>query len=145
MSVARRPDCVWNAGAQLGEGPLWVPGEQALYWVDIKAPAMHRLDPRSGERRSWSVPVQVGSIARRATGGFVAGTKAGFAFVDMAREEVTPIANPEADQPGNRFNDGKCDGAGRFWAGTMDDALHDATGWLYCLDAILQWRRADGP
>lgn len=143
--MARPPDCVWNAGARLGEGPLWVPAEQALYWVDIKAPAVHRLDSRSGERRSWSVPVQIGCIAKRTGGGFVAGTKAGFAFVDLDRNAVVPIANPEPDRPGNRFNDGKCDAAGRFWAGTMDDAEREATGWLYCLDPELQWRRTDGP
>jgi sugar lactone lactonase YvrE len=89
--------------------------------------------------------VQVSCIAKRAAGGFVAGTKSGFAFLDFEREAVTAIANPEPDRPGNRFNDGKCDAAGRFWAGTMDDAERDATGWLYCLDAGLLWRRADGP
>lgn len=143
--MARHPDCVWNAGARLGEGPLWVPVEQALYWVDIKAPAVHRLEPGNGERRTWAMPVEIGCIAKRRAGGFVAGTKTGFAYVDLEHDRVTPIANPEPEHPGNRFNDGKCDAAGRFWAGTMDDAEREATGWLYCLDAGLQWRRTDGP
>ncbi len=139
------PDCVWDAHALLGEGPLWVAGERSLYWVDIKAPAIHRLDPVGGRRRTWPMPVEVGCIAKRRSGGFIAGTRTGFAYVDLGRESVTVIANPEPDRTGNRFNDGKCDAAGRFWAGTMDDSLRESTGWLYCLDAGLDWRRADGP
>ena len=139
------PECLWDARARLGEGPLWVVAEQSLYWVDIKAPAIHRLDPVGGKRRTWPMPVEVGSIAKRRNGGFVAGTRTGFAYLDLDRGRVTPIANPEPERTGNRFNDGKCDAAGRFWAGSMDDSLQAPTGWLYCLDAELRWRRTDGP
>ena len=47
---------------------------------------------------------------------------------------MTPIVDPEPDQPGNRFNDGKCDRCGRLFAGTMDDAEVACTGTLYRLD-----------
>lgn len=143
MSAAIR--CVWPAGALLGEGPFWHPLERKLYWVDIKGPAIHAFDPRTGGRQTWPMPEQLGCIAPRRDGGFVAGLKSGFAFVDLERGTIERIGNPEPDRPDNRFNDGKCDGAGRFWAGTMDDTLQQASGWLYCLDANRRWQRRDGP
>jgi sugar lactone lactonase YvrE len=140
MNPAR---CVWPAGALLGEGPVWIEAEQSLYWVDVKAPAVHRFVPESGERRSWPMPEQIGSLVPRRGGGFVAGMKSGFAFVDLEANRIDYIANPEADLPGNRFNDGKCDAHGRFWAGTMDDGEQLATGALYRLDPDRSWRRMD--
>ena len=143
--MSEEPRCVWPAGAVLGEGPLWHPREQRLYWVDIKGPAVHAFDPASNARQSWPMAEQIGCIAPRRGGGFVAGLKSGFAFLDLDRASVEPIGDPEPDQPGNRFNDGKCDGAGRFWAGTMDDQVQQPSGWLYCLDADRTWTRRDGP
>ena len=138
-------DCVWPAGATLGEGPLWHQREKRLYWVDIKGPAVHAFDPATGTRRSWPMPERIGCIAPRRGGGFVAGLKSDFAFLDLDRGTVERIGKPEPDCPDNRFNDGKCDGAGRFWAGTMDDLLTRPTGWLYCLAADGSWQRRDGP
>jgi sugar lactone lactonase YvrE len=135
--------CIWAAGALLGEGPVWLEDEQALYWVDVKAPAVHRYVPVTGERRSWPMPEPIGSLVPRRRGGFIAGMKSGLAFIDLEGRWVEHIANPEADRPGNRFNDGKADAQGRFWAGTMDDAEKDATGALYRLDPDLSCRLMD--
>jgi sugar lactone lactonase YvrE len=137
------PRCIWDGAAILGEGPLWIAEENALYFLDVKAPAIHRLDAATGNVRSWPWTEQIGSLAPRAGGGFVAGMKSGFAFVEPARGEIERIANPEEALPGNRFNDGKVDAAGRFWAGTMDDGEHEPTGALYRLDADRSWRRMD--
>jgi sugar lactone lactonase YvrE len=68
----------------------------------------------------------------------------GFAFVDANTGAATPILNPEPDKPGNRFNDGKCDSHGRFWAGTMDDAEKERSGAFYRLDADLSCTRLFG-
>ena len=135
--------CVHKASALLGEGPVWVDGEQALYWVDIHASRIHRYDPDTGTCKSFETPFRVGSVAPRAQGGFVAGTERGFILLDETLSSFEVIANPEPELPGNRFNDGKVDPLGRFWAGTMDDAEAVSTGALYRLDPTLEWSRQD--
>ena len=55
-------ECVWPVGAILGEGPVWSAAEQALWFVDIKAPAIHRFHPASGAQRSWPAPARVGFV-----------------------------------------------------------------------------------
>lgn len=131
-----------QVGAALGEGPVWVMSEQALYWVDIKGLKIFRLG-RSGDLQSWDTPFRIGSLTPRQSGGFIAGTERGFASIDLERGQFEPFAHPEADRPGNRFNDGKVDRQGRFWAGTMDDRETTATGALYRLNPDLKWIRAD--
>ena len=128
-------ECVADTKCTLGEGPVWDERAGHLYWVDIKAPAVWRLDPRSGEAKSWPMPHRIGAIALREKGGLVAAMKPGFAFVDLETANVEVFARPEADMPDNRFNDGACDPLGRFWAGTMDDLEKSPTGHLYRLEA----------
>ena len=122
------------AAAFLGEGPVWSAEARRLYWVDILAPALHASDPETGETTVQRMPELIGCVALRARGGFVAGMQGGFKTVDPGSGAITLIADPEADRPGNRFNDGKCDRRGRFWAGTLAlDAARDV-GSLYRLD-----------
>ena len=135
--------CLWPLGCELGEGPIWDPAAQVLWFVDIEAPAVHRFDPASGARFSWTPPCRIGSLALRARGGMVAGTERGFAFVDPERDYFEVIEHPEPQLPSNRFNDGKADAAGHFWAGTMDDHKFKRQGSLYRLDADLRWHCAD--
>lgn len=137
--------CVWEAKAILGEGPLWSPRESALYWVDIKAPALHRFRPADGDTTSWVMPEPVGWVIERANGeGLVAGLKhRGFVFLTPGTMVPEIIGQPEPDYPDNRFNDAAADDAGRIWAGTMDDNEREATGALYRLDPNLDWQRMD--
>jgi sugar lactone lactonase YvrE len=134
--------CIADVRAVLGEGPVWVAREAALYWVDINAPRIFRLDD-DGAVRSWDTPMRVGSLVPRAGGGFIAGTDQGLALVDLDANRFELFANPEDERPTNRFNDGKVDRAGRFWAGTMDDKEREASGVLYRLDSDLSWTRMD--
>jgi sugar lactone lactonase YvrE len=94
------------------------------------------------------MPSKIGCIAFREQGGqqgkLVAGFQTGFAFVDLERDEVTPIADPEADRPGNRFNDGKCDTAGRFIAGSRHYLEVEPTGAVHVLEADGATRRLFG-
>ncbi|HTH28048.1 MAG TPA: SMP-30/gluconolactonase/LRE family protein [Sphingobium sp.] len=143
IDSALSPRLVVACAAQLGEGPVWVARDAALYWVDIKAPRIWRWQPASEQVRNWEPPCRVSAIAPRARGGFVAATDRGFALIDLAAERYDFIGDPEADRPGNRFNDGKVDRQGCFWAGTMDDAEQAASGALYRLDAGLNWERFD--
>lgn len=137
--------CLWPAAATLGEGPVWCPREAALYWVDIKAPALHRFRPSDGDTTSWVMPERIGWVIERANGeGLVAGFKErGFVFLTPGTMAVEVIGQPEPDYPENRFNDAKADAAGRIWAGTMDDSEREASGSLYRLDPNLDWEKVD--
>jgi len=116
----------------LGECPLWHEDEQRLYWVDITGKTINRLDTRTGQHESFTVDSQVGVIARRATGGFVAAGEKGFGFWKPGQIQIENFNNPEAEQPYSRFNDGKVDRQGRFWAGTMTHT--ESVSALYRLD-----------
>jgi len=132
---------VLEANAVLGEGPVWDPLERRLYWTDIKGRAIHRFDPATGADTRWPVTEPVGSLAVRAQGGLVVAMRSGFHFFDPATGETTPIVHPEPERPQNRFNDGKTDRQGRFWAGSMHDPETEPTGSLYRLDADLACHR----
>ncbi len=136
--------CLWNAGALIGEGPIWDDVAGAVYWVDIKVRAIHRYTCATGDKASWLLPEPIGCIARRRRGGFIVGLKSGFALLDRLDGPIKKLGSPEPNLPNNRFNDGKCDAAGRFWAGTMDDAEKSQTGSLYRLDTDRTWHRVDG-
>ncbi|MCC6211044.1 MAG: SMP-30/gluconolactonase/LRE family protein [Burkholderiales bacterium] len=108
-----------------------------LYWVDSRGPAVKRLDPGSGAVSVQPVVEVIGSIAFRARGGLLAATKSGIHALDAVSGALAPLARPEEHLPDNRFNDGRCDRQGRFWAGTMSDVRRDPVGTLYRLDASL--------
>jgi sugar lactone lactonase YvrE len=135
--------CVADVKAILGEGPVWVAAEEALYWTDIEGRQVYRLAFADEAADRWTVPFRIGSLAPCRRGGFVAGTDRGLFFADPERNLYSPIADPEPDLPANRFNDGKVDRAGRFWAGTMDGTEKAARGSLYRLDPDLGLTRVD--
>ncbi|HEY8592405.1 MAG TPA: SMP-30/gluconolactonase/LRE family protein [Sphingomicrobium sp.] len=126
--------CVADVHAILGEGPVWVERDQALYWVDIKGRKIFRLSDDGG-LDSWDTPFRVGSLAPRSAGGFIAGTDEGIAEIDIDGPRFEIVLEPERHLPGNRFNDGKVDRHGNFWAGTMDDSETQAIGTLYRIGA----------
>ncbi|MGE3348371.1 MAG: SMP-30/gluconolactonase/LRE family protein [Ramlibacter sp.] len=130
------PRCVLPAGALLGEGPLWSTHEQLLYWVDILGRRLHRFDPATGDDTHWTFQEEVSALAPRAgSPGLLMAMRRGFAVFDPAAGGAPRyLHQPEAGLPGNRFNDGKCDARGRFWAGSMDFACRAPTGALYRYD-----------
>lgn len=133
-------ECIADVGAVLGEGPVWVARNEALYWVDIVSGKLFRRI--SGRTDALDPGRPLCSIVPRLRGGFIGGSLDGLVAIgeDFA---VTPLVHPEVDQPGNRFNDGKVDRAGRFWAGTMDRKERNDTGSLYRLDPDLACTRID--
>ncbi len=135
--------CVWQIKADLGEGPLWLARENAVYWVDIVNHNVHYLSLMDGSKKTWTFPETVTSIVAREQGGFVGTVKDGFAFLDLETGTVDPIALPEAHLPGNRFNDAKVDGNGRFWGGSMDNEGILDSGALYRLDPDLSVHKMD--
>jgi len=124
--------CVWNAAALLGEGTCWSVREQALWWVDILGHRLHRYTPQTDERRTWTFDETISAVAERARGpGLIVALQHRFALFDPADGSLRRLHEPEPDRPRNRFNDGKCDARGRFWAGTMDFDCAAPTGALY--------------
>jgi sugar lactone lactonase YvrE len=129
----------------LGESPFWDDVAQAVWWVDIRAPAIHRWSPASGERRHWPMPALVGSIVPRATGGLLVGLQTGFHFFAPATGALELVAQPETALPKNRPNDARCDRAGRYWCGTMEDFGANERGTLYRMDPDRTLHAVDGP
>ena len=134
--------CIADVKANVGEAPVWVPRDQALYWVDNKGRKVFRRD-ENGDVRTFAAPFEICCLAPGESGGFIAGTDRGLARIDLEAGRYDIVANPEADIPGNRFNDGKTDPWGRFWSGTMDNAEKEATGSLYRFAADLTWTKVD--
>ena len=131
-------ELVLDARCGTGESPVWSAREQALYWVDIPARTLHRIDPATGAHATWTGEEMLACIAPRAghPGQWIAGMESGL-FAIATREDgslaATRLAHVAHAQPGMRFNDGRCDRQGRFWAGTMlmDMAAARAVGRVY--------------
>ena len=126
------PKVAWKLEAELGEGPVWVKRDSALWFVDIKKRKIHRYDPANGEKRSWDAPEQVGFILPAERGGFVVGLQSGLNHFDDRRGTFELIIDVEPDLPDNRLNDGVVDPSGRLWFGTMDNNEKAKTGAFYC-------------
>jgi xylono-1,5-lactonase len=128
-------DHVCQVGAELGEGPVWVERESALWFVDIKAQRAHRWHPGRRELRQWAAPQQPGFLAPLRGGGFVAGLETGLHRFDPDKSEFVLLAQVEPNLPDNRLNDGCVSPEGELWFGSMDDRETEPTGALYRLDA----------
>lgn len=127
--------------ASLGEGPSWDAVNHQLLWVDIEEKKVFLYDPKNGTNRTIQLDQYVGAIVPRVSGGAVAALQNGFYAMDLDIGVLTQIINPEKDIPGNRFNDGKCDPAGRFWAGSMSTGDIFSPGSLYCLDTDMSCKK----
>ncbi len=130
-----------DAKATLGEGPCWDARRRLLYWVDIEEQRLHIYNPASREDRATNVGQPIGAAVLRKSGGVMLALQQGFYAFDPGTEILEQLRDPETHLPENRFNDGKCDPAGRFWAGTMAMSEAPDCGSLYCLDTDLTVRK----
>jgi xylono-1,5-lactonase len=137
-------ECIWPLEATLGEGPVWVAREQALWFTDIKQRRIHRFDPASGAKQSWDAPDQPGFILPASGGRFIAGLKTGLHFFDPATGAFDHIVSPEPEWPGNRLNDATVGPDGRLWFGSMDDDEEAECGAVHRLDPDGQTVRVGG-
>lgn len=133
--MAPQVECVVKGRDLLGECPLWEDRTRTLWWVDILAPSLKQFDPASGERKQNPLPEAMGCFAFRHKEGFVAAMKSGIYLFNPSDLSRKALAQPELEIKDNRFNDGRCDRAGRFWAGTMNDVKRDPDGALYRVSA----------
>ncbi len=135
-------DCelVLDARNAVGESPVWLAAEQALYWVDIPGRKLWRWDAASATTRHWDTEEMAACIAPRTGRGFICGMESGWFHLDPRDDgtvRTTSLVSFPLPLPGMRFNDGRCDRQGRFRAGTMlmdMGAARDA-GVLWALDA----------
>ena len=129
-------ELILDARNATGESPVWNAQEQALYWVDIPARRLHRWSPRDNQAQSWEAAEMIACIARYEDGSWIAGMQSGLFRLrtdkdgHVSSERLIEVSHA---RPTMRFNDGRCDRQGRFWAGTMllDMAEGAAVGALY--------------
>ena len=130
-SISIQP--VGSRVSQWGEGPICWDGH--LIYVDIEGHALIRLNGETGSEETWEMSERIGTVVPMQTGGFLCAGDSGIYAFDPASGKKTPRADPEADKrPDNRFNDGKCDPAGRFWAGTISTVKKIGDANLYMFD-----------
>jgi sugar lactone lactonase YvrE len=118
----------------LGEGPVWDAERQVICWIDILKGEIHEFNVSDASLKTISSNQLIGSIAICEDGHFLAALKNGLSTVNRNTGEVNIFSSPEAHLVENRFNDGKCDPAGRFWVGTMSHLEKPDAGSVYVLD-----------
>ena len=118
--------------ATLGEGSIWHKGK--LYWIDIHEKRVFIYEPKSNSQRTIQLDQLIGTVLPKKSGGLLIALQNGIYTLNEDNEKIDFIIDPEKDMKNNRFNDGKCDPAGRFWAGTMDLQATAGKGSLYMLD-----------
>ncbi|MCW2984904.1 MAG: hypothetical protein JWR63_2474 [Conexibacter sp.] len=123
-----------DARAVLGEGPSWDARRGVLHWVDIDRGRVHTFDPRTGTGHMRDVRQHVGFAVPRACGGLAVGVGSAFALLDDGATEPRIVADLPGNGTATRMNDGRCDSAGRLWAGTMGLGAEPGAGTLYRLD-----------
>jgi sugar lactone lactonase YvrE len=134
-------ELVLDARADLGEGPAWDADARRLIWVDITAGVVHRFDPTTGRDEAIEVRRPVGAAVPTTSGGLIIAARDGFSLLDPATGEIDLVAGVDATVPATLMNDGACDAAGRFWAGTKDVEGRRPLGSLFRLDADLTLTR----
>ena len=136
--VAASVECVADTKSIAGESPVWSASEGCLYFVDHQGRKIHRYFA-DGRLDTFDLPDIVTALAPRRQGGLIIALHQTFAFFDPDSGRLELLANPEPHKEQNRFNDGKCDRQGRFWAGTMGkEAWGEPVGTLYRLDTDLK-------
>ena len=119
---------------QLGESPFWHPQEKLLYWVDIPARELRRVDPFEGNVQSWPMPLEPGCIAPIRGGGLMIALRDGVYRASGWGAGLSCVVRFNHDPATTRFNDGKADPEGRFWAGTMYEPRDARKAELYSID-----------
>jgi sugar lactone lactonase YvrE len=140
--MSDKPICILEERDIVGESPIWHPTENLLYWVDIFGKRIHKFNPAALKHTTYDLDQPVTSIAIRQNGGLIASLLKTIVFFDTETGKYEIIKEVEKENPENRFNDGKCDRQGRFWAGTMNATTwHLPGGAFYKLDSDLSLTR----
>jgi len=127
---------VYEAKAKLGEGAIWNPETQCLYWVDIEGQTFNVYDPVTAVNRAYPTPKRIGTVVPVNAKVVLVALEDGIAAIDLDKGSVHYQLNTDIHLSHNkRFNDGKCDAAGNFWVGTLSmDGVREVSS-LYCVKA----------
>lgn len=128
----------------LGEGPVWDPKTQTICWIDILDPCIHTWNEKTIIHQRLQMPSMIGCAALDDHGDFIVALEDGFWKCERENGALKQLVPIEADLKTNRFNDGKCDPSGRFWAGSLSLNETDPSGSVYCMDATMQVRKMIG-
>ena len=142
--ITSEPRAIWKAKTILGEGTLWVPSQNSIYFVDIKKKNIFILNTKSKKKKIIKVNKEIGFLSHIKKNVFVLGLKSELRFVNLKSKKIIKSIKIEKDKPLNRINDGKTDFLGRLWFGTMDNPERRIrNGSLYCLDKKLTLHKVD--
>lgn len=128
-----RPECLLEEQNELGEGPVWDDRLQELLWVDVEGRRLQRYRPSDGRKMQYQMEQKISAVVPSEDGTWLMALADGFYRFDLETGSTTLIAYTEEETATNRLNDGKCDPAGRFWAGTMS-SWENRNGHLYVLE-----------
>lgn len=120
---------------ELGEGPVWDAKNNVICWVDILNGEIHEYSPTKKNHKMYPVKKMVGCIALCNDNNFILASTSGIGFLDRETGKIEYVDNPESHLPENRFNDGKCDPAGRLWVGSMSLSEASNTGSVYLFES----------
>jgi sugar lactone lactonase YvrE len=123
-----------DAKATLGEGAIWNQKEKLLYWIDIEEGILHKFNPVSTEDVQFNLDKRIGAVVPSEKGGLLVALEDGIYHYNTITDSISFIVNPAENSSEIRFNDGKCDPAGRLWTGTMSLTGKNNAGALYCLN-----------
>ena len=142
--ITSEPKVIWNSKAILGEGTLWVPSHNSIYFVDIKRKRILILNIKTNKKRIIKMDKEIGFLAHIKKDIFVLGLQSELRIINLKNKETIRSIPIEEDKPLNRINDGKIDPKGRLWFGTMDNLERNIkNGSLYCLDKKLNIHKVD--
>ena len=134
---------MWKSKLLLGEGTLWVPNLNSIFFVDIKKKKILVLNTKTKKKKILKVNKEIGFISHIKKNIFILGLKSELRIVDLKNIKILSSINIELNKPNNRINDGKTDSKGRLWFGTMDNLEKKQSGSLYCLDNHLKLHKVD--
>ena len=137
------PKVIWKVKTVLGEGTLWVPGQNSIFFLDIKKKKILILNTKTNKKKILNINKEIGFVAHIKKSIFILGLKSELRIVNLKNLKNLYSLKIELDKPNNRINDGKIDPMGRLWFGTMDNLEKKQSGSLYCLDCYLKLRKVD--
>jgi len=139
-----KPKCVWKNRSLLGEGTLWVPTLNSIFFVDIKEKKIFILNTKTKKRKIFKVNKEIGFVSHIKENVFILGLKSELRIVNLINKKVLYSIKVESNKKYNRLNDGKTDPMGRLWFGTMDNLERKkSSGSLYCLNNKLKLHKVD--
>ena len=130
----KQAELVLDTQSTLGEGALWNYRTGELMWVDIKKEILNSYNPETGYNKEMFTGQMIGTVVPTESGNALVALQQGIYYFDVQTGSKKQLAAPEADLPDNRFNDGKCDPSGRFWAGTISTKGEMEVAALYRFD-----------